>query len=203
MTADEMVLLQFYIGSGYHCLNRHTRKKGTDPEKSFLVETLNKGLDKLPSYQGFVRRGAKLPPDIRAQHQVGKVVEYPSFTSTSTAHGFGGQDLFVIFSKSGKPIMSFNDGEKEVLFKTNAKFKVLEVETVGEQKKYVLKEIGSGDEAEGDNLLLEKIKAARAPAGDTKVSPETVISPYDSWKCPLDSKLIPKTVPQTKLPPMK
>ena len=128
LTPAEVYTLQSYTGSDYGAVNAALRSGKPLAGFSTYVETLNSGLAKLPDYNGPVNRGATLPPAVLAQHQVGDVVNYPAYTSTSKATGFGGNHHFHIFSKHGKYVRTYSNyaEEDEVLFAPNAKFKVLD-----------------------------------------------------------------------------
>jgi ADP-ribosyltransferase exoenzyme len=210
MTPAEVVSLKYYSDSGYRCMNKYLRAKGKPrPGLELLTKTLNSALSKLPDYKGIVRRGGDLPPTIRAQHEVGKIVTYDSYTSTSTAKGFSSQDLFMVFSKTGKPIMGFSShkSEHEILFRAPAKFKVLDVrkEPTTGKTYYVMKEVltekSAQEEAAEDQKLLAIVKAQDTPG----VSPPTQTNKnWDDWSCPLDEKAkIPSSVDQIRVPTFK
>ena len=206
-TPEELVMLSYYTESGYFCMNPYLRNKtGGNQEVELLIKTLNKGLAKLPNYQGLVRRGASLPEAIRQQHSVGSIVTYDAYTSTSTASGFPGKDIFLMYSKSGKPVMGFSghEDENEVLFAPGAKFKVLDVTTEGETNYFVMKEV-SGDKDQDtviDNLIMETVNVQRTPAvKSTPFEGGSSAKTNDSWFCPLDdSAKVPEVVPQINVP---
>jgi NAD:arginine ADP-ribosyltransferase len=167
MTPEELTAVKYYSDSGYGCMNSYLREQTKKNENlEPLIEAMNSGLSKLPNYLGVVRRGGNLPASVRAKHTVGSTVDYPAFTSTSTAAGFGSNDLFMIYSQTGKPIMGFSShaGEHEVLFRSGAKFKVLDVQNDGKGRSYfVMKEISgkksTEEEAADDKKLLDLVKA--------------------------------------------
>lgn len=161
LTDAEFAILRYYTASGYGCINQILRAKtvqSTEP----AIRALNGALGKLPSFVGFVSRGARLPQEVIDQHRVGSVIEYPSFTSTSTVSGFGGNVQYAIFSKTGKPIMGFSGipDEKEVLFRAPTRFKVLSKEQRGHYDFIVMKEISPSqtavDDAKEDLDLLRR-----------------------------------------------
>jgi ADP-ribosyltransferase exoenzyme len=204
LSPAELVMLKYYSDSGYGCMNQYLRQKEkVDADLDFLVKTLNSGLGKLPDYKGLVRRGGTLPQQIRDAHVPGAIITYDSFTSTSTSGGFGGSDLFMIYSDSGKPIMGFSEhtSENEVLFRSMAQFKILSVKKDGPVNQYVMKELLPGktkeQEAAQDQKLLAIIKAQESEPVKNKYA-------WDKWKCPLqnDGK-IPKMIPQKTVPGFK
>lgn len=121
---------------GYTCMldqfiNDSLRKD--DPSWKSYEKSLNAALDKLPPHQGKVWRLATLPDEIADRYQPGKTVQEKAFTSTSLAKGGASSAVkgkynvqFRITSKTGReiPISRFT-AEKEILFKSNTKFKVV------------------------------------------------------------------------------
>lgn len=194
LTSEELAAMNFYSAHGYRCMNTYLRNR-TKPYRNLdlLTKAMNSGLKKLPSYQGLVQRGGELPLEIKKQHTPGAIVTYGAYTSTSTISGFLAQDLFMIYSKTGKPIMGFSSssGENEVLFKEGSKFKVLSVTEKFGRTYYTLKEVSEGsspkEEAEADEKLLKSVQVISG----------SKLSSGDRWLCPLDEKLDPpKSVPQ-------
>lgn len=133
--------IRFYTGAGYLEINTALRAKRQDFDP--LVETIHRGLEKLPKYQGIVRRGALLPQERLQEHQVGQIVQYDAFTSTSKGHGFSDVHRFVIHSKTGADLDStkINSAEQEVLFPPGTKFKVLDRRKVDDQIEFTLEEV--------------------------------------------------------------
>ncbi len=193
---EEMSALKYYSDSGYGCLNSYLRSSDNRDENiDYMIKALNDGLDKLPSYQGVVKRGASLPESIREAHGVGDVIEYDAFTSSSTNSGFSGQDMFIIQSESGKPIMGFSShrSENEVLFKSGTKFKVLDKKEKDGVHYYIMAEV------------LEEKKIPKAEAiiglGDSGVGSYSSTKNPDSYLCPVDEKaIVPKVINQTVVP---
>lgn len=194
MTPEELAALNYYSASGYTCVNSYLRTDDNRDENiDYLISVLNRGLGKLPSYRGIVRRGASLPQSIRDAHAVGSVVEYDAFTSTSTASGFGGSDVFIIHSETGRPIMGFSghDGEKEVLFQSGAKFKVLDVREENGTHVYVMAEVPK----KGKMPTLASLVARASSEESTEWNSDS-----DSYMCPLDGAAIPRVLNQTHVP---
>lgn len=83
-------------------------------------------MEKLRAYDGEVRRGTTLPEPVAALHEVGKIVDYQAYTSTSLGSGWSGSHKFVIKSKKGRYVGSHSAhyGENEVLFAAGTKFKI-------------------------------------------------------------------------------
>ena len=204
MSPEEMVAISYYTDDGYSCMNSYLRKEDQKDENiNFLVETMNSGLSKLPSYKGLVKRGGKLPESVKAKHTPGSIVTYGAYTSSSTSNGFSAEDMFLIYSKNGKPIMglSSHSSEYEVLFKSNSQFKVIDVWSKENHSYYILKEVSEGsspeEEAKADKLLIDSLKGKQEPSSEKSKSttkPET-------WSCPMDEKEeIPKFIQQISSP---
>jgi hypothetical protein len=120
-----------YYGEKYGKLNAKVKNQALQQEK-----ILNKALNKLPSEPGVTYRGMK-DANLKSQllGAVGGEITMKGFQSTSldpkTAKNFAGKNKtdsvnFVINGKSGKNVRPFSkfDGEKEILFKSNSKFKI-------------------------------------------------------------------------------
>ncbi len=145
MTAAELLALRLYTGSAYGPLNRALR--GDDKTRAQVkpfADVLMAALAKLRAYQGPVSRGANIPPERLALHEVGKIVDNPGFTSSAIlSAGFGDKVKFVIASKTGRYIGSFSNsyGEREVLFPPGRRFKVLKKEEVDGHIEITMEEV--------------------------------------------------------------
>lgn len=208
LSDKEFLALRDYTGPYYQCMNGYLRQKDyQSPVIEAYIHYVEMALKKLPSYQGFVARGATLNSKIRDLHQVGKIIVNDGFTSTSTAGGFSGADNFLIYSKNAKMIMSISQlqMEHETLYPPGAKFEVLEKISLGEYYFYIMAEVVDDkpispqekkkilDEANKFKYSsLEKIESVYAEAEDRD---------FDFWECGPDKKL-PKTVKQLELPLM-
>lgn len=199
LTDEELFAVDFYSSYGYECMNAYARygsfNKASEGTK-LLNEVLDSALKKLPDYQGFVRRGADLPLEILKEHSVGSKVTYKSFTSTSTGAGFNSPHMFLIYSKTGKPIMNFtgDSSEGEVLFKTNAQFKVLRKTIAGDKTYFVMREVDAS-ETEKDATTLDQQVLSLIPKTSSDFGKK------DSWKCGSEELSVEKTVKQTNIPP--
>lgn len=115
---------------------REEAKKSIESTQK-MESIINEALDFLPNYKGTVYRGLwvtgmmKDPvSEIKAEFSEGYVYESKEFLSTSKIQGrFQSQVHFVIASRTGKDIEEFTLGDKEeereVLFKTRTRFKVI------------------------------------------------------------------------------
>jgi hypothetical protein len=154
LSLEERTLIYKYTEDGYEQLNERLRvSKGKDISE--FGKLLDKTMAKLPDYEDITFRAADLT-DIELQNYLsahennGILVEH-SFVSTSKskviAYGFGKTCRFTIVSKSGKDIEPFAkygahhpQNEKEVLFRPNTRFKVLEVTKEGKYTLITLEE---------------------------------------------------------------
>lgn len=137
----EKAIVFKYNEDGYETVNEILRDSGGKRNTEF-GKLLIKVLDKLPDLDGLVYRSANLTTKefqrySRALISKNNIREY-SFISTSksrlTAMAFNGNTLFRMYSRSGKEIekiakfgVSNAQNEKEVLFKPNRKFRILEI----------------------------------------------------------------------------
>lgn len=201
MTRQEYTGLLNYMGSLYSCLNR-SLYTGQGEKFNLLTTTINSALERFPRYEGFVFRGSYLPQNVIDQHKEGAVVDYPAFTSTSTdqsvSENFNGGShhigqMFLIYSKSGRPIMGVNAGEREVLFKAGTKFKVLKAQN----NHFIMREVTPGETeaqaaAEDKRILDLALKAVNNPIGYSSFTGNLA----DEWKCPIDPHNMPEVIKQ-------
>ena len=160
------------------------------------IEVLNEALAKLPKYEGFVMRGTNLPVSIRNQHQQGATVVYDAFTSTSTSHGFSGQDQFLIYSKTGRPVMSISSisGEEEVLFQSGTRFRIISVRNEGSHY-YLMRELvgseTSGEAKKEDERILALARELKDRKSETPYSEARRLR---RWECPTDGSRNPDKI---------
>lgn len=199
LSLQERYVLDEYMGSLYGCMNRalYSKKGASYPT---LNTSLNASLSRFPKYEGFVFRGSSLPKEVLDQHQLGKTVTYPAYTSTSTSPGTAsvfGSHQFLIYSKNGRPIMGLNSGENEVLFTAGTRFRVLAVK----DNKYFMREV-SGKETEAQAKAEDARILQLAQEAKKKFNPDSEETP-DTWSCPLDDKKIPKRLVQKTIPDVR
>lgn len=133
----EKSAIRHYTGTdGYEQLNKYLFNKirAVEPNEFYdaFEHVLNNALDKLDTkFEGIVMRGAELTDDVLSQYERAflkdKEVTHLAFTSTSMDSGFPDVNThFTIKSKTGRIIqdIAYIKQEKEVLFKSNTKFKV-------------------------------------------------------------------------------
>jgi len=121
MTQAEGVAVRAYTATGYEELNN--RQWGLSVQNPQAVddsaEVLRSALSKMPSYEGISYRRTSLPAKILEQHEVGNVVTYPAFTSSSyDQEVFSGNHRIVIHGRTGKKVgwnSVFNEQEREVV----------------------------------------------------------------------------------------
>jgi hypothetical protein len=152
---EEQALIYKYTEDGYEALNENLRvSSGRD--YSVFGKFLDRTLAKLPDFEDIVYRAVNLTAyemqkylDAHANNSI--LVEH-SFISASkskaVAYEFGNSCQFRIFSRSGKDIEAFAkygahhpQNEKEVLFRPNCKFGILEVTNQGNKTLITLEEV--------------------------------------------------------------
>ncbi len=131
---EDLVAIKGYTSDDYKMLNTALRKDDKAELKRLepYIEVAKSGLRQLPSYKGTVFRGTTLSPEQLARYKQGETITEKAFTSTSLDpnSAFYGNVKMKIESVNGKEISILSNvpQEKEVLFKPNTQFKVLNVE---------------------------------------------------------------------------
>ena len=103
--------------------------KAVDP----YIKVAESGLEQLPNFEGVVYRGIDMNkiPNLSDKYKIGNIVTEEAFTSSSTVkRGAFKRDTFItITSRTGKDVSFLSDfpKQKEILFKPNTKFRILEV----------------------------------------------------------------------------
>ena len=153
LTDSEATLLFSYTDKTYHPMNQQLRfgkltqsaigdQKVMNKNIRGIEATMNSALDKLPTYNGVVSRRSFVTHETMEKYKPGKIITEKGFVSSKAqartkfkpVQG-GHPDAilgveYIITSKTGRRIsaMSRRPGEKEILFKSRTKFKVLEVD---------------------------------------------------------------------------
>ncbi len=141
LSVYEKALIYKYSNDGYEIVNENLRKsKGKKLDE--FGKLLNKTLAKLPNFDGVVYRGANMTTQELQRYKEAvtknKILKEYSFVSTSKsrliAMAFKGNTLFRIYSRTGKEVEKIakfglhgTSNEKEVLFRPNRNFIILEV----------------------------------------------------------------------------
>lgn len=122
-----------YTGVDYSVLNSALRSNHNISNDILIYRNyLNYVIDKLPSFNGWVKRGIKPFSGWEEVYVLGSIVNEKAFTSTTAnleLDKFKDTIRMNIFSKNGKDIshLTMNPDEKEVLFKAGTKFKVINI----------------------------------------------------------------------------
>lgn len=155
LTLYEKAFIYKYSEDGYESVNEALRKS-CGKENTEFGDLLTKCLDKLPNYEGLVYRSANLSKVEREKYIVAfssnKTLIEQTFVSTSKsrliAMAFNGNTLFRMFSKTGKAIEKIAKfgvhnppNEKEVLFRPNRPFRILEIEEDGQRTIITMEEV--------------------------------------------------------------
>lgn len=125
---SEMTAINLYTNYLYSHINKIFR---ADDSRNFvqnLKKIFNRSLDKIAPYVGIVLRGSNLKEPYLSEHFVGNTLTYKGLTSTSIGVPFQAEYQFQINSLSGRDISDFSSHpeEKEVLFKTDTRFTIIE-----------------------------------------------------------------------------
>ena len=134
LTDDEAAALNSYVSSESYKINEKLRSgaKLTDDEQR-MVDNLDSALQKMPKYEGIVYRSLDSsvmsnPEEFWKIHTPNRIVNYKSFTSSSTSVYDKNMNIqMIIKSKNGKDIRGYNSNEQEILFGRNSVFKVTNV----------------------------------------------------------------------------
>jgi len=137
-TEAEYSAILSYTGAFYQEINKALwEAKGQKLSRRFAKyqEAMLAGMEKIPPYRGAVRRYSVLPADVLAAHDVGNIVTYDAYTSTSydpkwewAGGAKGPTHGFVIYSGAkGHRVdsISASEQENEVLFTPGVRFKIL------------------------------------------------------------------------------
>ncbi|MEX6519288.1 minor capsid protein [Fusobacterium animalis] len=138
LTPDEESAIIRYIGSDSYKINEPLRNgiELTQDQKEW-VKVLDRALEKMPVYDGEVTRslsfqlqGKEALQEFLDEYKIGNIKTYKSYTSTTVGDTYNsnGEVQIKIISKTGRDIRRFNEGEQEILFERNKKFKIVKYE---------------------------------------------------------------------------
>lgn len=104
-------------------------------EESEFVASLDAALDKMPTYEGNLQRSLLFYSDedvkeFMNRHTIGNKVTYDEYISTTKGETYnpeGQVQIYIQDTKNGKDISALNDGEKEILYKRNSSFLIVNV----------------------------------------------------------------------------
>jgi len=148
---EDLVAIKGYSSKDYQILNSALRNADETELKRLepYIKVAESGLDQLPHYKGVVYRGVDFNkyPQVLESYKKGEVITEAGFASSSATKkaSFKKDTLMIIESETGKDIsfLSNYPNQKEILFKPDTKFKVLDVgvdEKTG-QRRILLREI--------------------------------------------------------------
>ncbi|MFS4473955.1 ADP-ribosyltransferase [Chryseobacterium sp. T20] len=153
LTIHEKAIIYHYTDSGYDSLNERLRN-GQDINDFGLF--LNYSLDKLPDYQALCYRTIRCPKrDLEKYYSAFKnngIIIEKSFLSCSKSRllalQFSDSPVFIILSKRGKDIekiakfgVDSGQNEKEIVFKSGSRFKVLDIKEAENKITITLEEV--------------------------------------------------------------
>lgn len=134
LTEDEKYAINRYLSSESYVLNEELRNgEAMSADHRKWVSCLDSALEKMPEYNGTVYRsvsdfGIDDVGRFISSHSIGQLLDFPSYLSTS--EGIYDDTFpiqYVIMSKHGKDIRSFNKAEREILFTRNSSFWVSKI----------------------------------------------------------------------------
>ena len=134
---EDLVAVRAYTGGMFEYINETLRTKDPKAMKDLaaVIKCAESGLNQLPSYEGIAYRGVNFDrlPKVLENYQKGDIVTEEAFTSSSSDKNSFHKNkdtIITIFSRNGKDVTSLSHvpNEKEILFKPQAKFVVLNVE---------------------------------------------------------------------------
>lgn len=136
LTDDEKYAINQYISSFAYIINEKLRRNiPLTLEEENIRINLDSALSKMPSYEGDLARSLIFTGDDAAneffrKYKVGSIIEYSEFISTTygSVYNPNGQvQIYILNSKTGKDISSFNPQECEVLYQRNSRFLVIDI----------------------------------------------------------------------------
>ena len=138
LTPDEESAIMRYIGSDSYKINEPLRN-GTEltQDQKEWIKVLDRALEKMPVYEGEVTRslsfqlqGKEALQEFLDSYKTGDIKTYKAYTSTTVGDTYNsnGEVQIKIISKTGRDIRKLNEGEQEILFERNKKFKIVRYE---------------------------------------------------------------------------
>lgn len=135
LTDDEKHALSQYIGSKSYMINDKIRREvGLTFEEEKYINELDNALRKMPKYRGMLTRSLDFfyENDLKnflEQHQPGKIVSYPAYTSATKGNVYnpdGQVQILIEETTRGRDISAYNLSENEVLYPRNNRFWIVE-----------------------------------------------------------------------------
>ena len=136
LTDEEKWAINEYVSSGSYKINGLLRDGEELPAEMLEFQKhLDSALEKMPKYEGIVYRSLTFdrPEDLikfAHKHQVGDIVPYRSYTSTSANKSFYHESPSVVIrinSKNGRDMRRYNPKENEILYGRDMKFLIKKV----------------------------------------------------------------------------
>jgi len=130
---EDLVAVKAYITDDYGMIDDALRRLDMAKLEQLdaYIRVATSGLYQLPAYRGPVYRAAALSEDVAAKYVPGAIVREHAFISAvaNPAVRFTGNTTFVIASVNGRDVsmLSAHPEEREVVFFTGTRFKVLAV----------------------------------------------------------------------------
>lgn len=132
LSLPEYIAVLEYTLMGFKTISHKQRNKETDSAHvNYLIQNIDRALEKLPDFEGQVYRGVNLRPDEVAQIAKGAIYTAPTYMSTSKTQPFPKAYRMVIKTKTGKDIsgLAAIKNEDEVLIRKGTQFKIDDIFT--------------------------------------------------------------------------
>lgn len=148
LTENEEYALKSYISSDSYKINEKLRDdiKLNEIDKA-MINNLDSSLEKMPNYNGLLSRSLKLDDEQLEQfletHQVNSEVIYKAYTSMTSGERYNSYSNIeeYVYSTKAKDISKYNSAEQEKIYKRNSKFKIKEIEKIGNTYHILLEEL--------------------------------------------------------------
>lgn len=165
---EQVVSLYAYTSSAYESINKGLRgsQKHLDNWRP-VIAAADRLLQQLETHEGATFRGVYTNEidnlfGFMKAHQVGNVVEYRGFTSTSydLERSFSGDIRFIIESKNGRKVegISASASELEVLFRPSSKFRVTRIKENADPKEIYLTELPFETKVPAEHIFAVTMK---------------------------------------------
>ena len=148
LTLEEERAIMNYISSDSYKINDKLRHgMALTQREQGIVKNLDKALNKIPKYKGIISRSVDLDGEQLKEflkeytlESTVKLKAYTSFTKGETYNPMAKVQLYT-YSRNGRNITDFNEGEAEILYPRNSKFVVRKVTQTDDIYHIVLDEV--------------------------------------------------------------
>ena len=145
LTDNAKRAIQRYMSAKSYEINEILRTKAAlTPENQKFVDELDSALEKLPAYEGDLKRSLYFYSEqeiatFMEKYPVGSRITYNEYISATKGNVYnpdGQVQIYIRNAKHGKDISDFNKAEDEILYQRGSAFKVVEI--IREKDKYFI-----------------------------------------------------------------